>query len=109
MTKQKLKFGFSWSCAFCGIPDAYSYRHTAIISLIAPLTLFSIVFITLAIAFHGVNMMLYLLFALLFAIHFAGCVGDMYVTLLFLTRFRDKTTLMRDTGPEQTFYQKKGD
>ena len=26
MTKKKLTFGISWSCAFCGVPDAYVTR-----------------------------------------------------------------------------------
>jgi hypothetical protein len=38
--------------------------------------------------------------------HLGGCVGDDYVTLLFLFKFKDKTTLVQDTGPKQTIYVK---
>ena len=37
-------------------------------------------------------------------IHIGGCVGDLYDAALYLFRFRDPLTLMRDTGPKQSFY-----
>ena len=42
--------------------------------------------------------------ALLLAVHVGGCTGDLWNTLLYLTRFRDPRTLTRDTGPLQSFY-----
>ncbi len=104
MTGQKLSYGFSATVAFCGVPDIYVYRKTALVSLLAPFTVFSIIFIAAMILipndFHKI------LCAFLFSAHFGGCVGDLYDTILYLTRFRDPGTLMRDTGPAQTFYIK---
>ena len=104
MTGQKLTYGFSGTVAFCGVPEIYVYRKTAVISMLAPFTVFSVVFIAAMILIPGdFNK---LLCAFLFSCHFGGCVGDLYGTLLFLFRFRSPDTLMRDTGPAQTFYAK---
>lgn len=102
MTKQKLTFGLTLTVAYCGMPDIYTYRRTALISLLAPFTVFSILFIALMLLFKDQWDKAYA--GLLFAVHFGGCVGDLYDTLLYLTKFRDPRTLMRDTGPKQTFY-----
>ena len=42
----------------------------------------------------------------LFGIHFGGCVGDLYDTLVYLFKYKSPDTLMNDTGPKQTFYVK---
>lgn len=104
LTKQKLTFGFSWSCAFCGVPQCYVSRRIALISSAAPFVVFSIVFLAAAIILYPVSAALFFLFALLFAIHIGGCTGDLYLIFLFLKRYRDPAILMRDTGPEQWFY-----
>ena len=41
LTGEKLTFGISWSCAFCGVPHIYTYRRTAMISVVAPFAVFS--------------------------------------------------------------------
>ena len=105
MTHQKLTFGLTWSAAFCGVPDIYTYRKTALSSLVAPLTVFTLILLPLTIWLRTVNTGWYIVSGLLFALHFSGCVGDMYVTGLFLTKFKDPRTLMRDTGPAQWMYE----
>lgn len=102
MTKQKLKFGITFSAAFCGVPDIYVYRKTALISLLAPLTVFSVLLILAAVLLKNEWDKLYAL--ILFSIHFGSCAGDIYDTVLYLFKFRDSSVLMRDTGPKQTFY-----
>ena len=104
LTGQRLTYGFNGMVAFCGVPDIYVYRKTALISLLAPFTVFSVVFIAAMILIP--NDFYKILCAFLFSAHFGGCVGDLYDTLLYLFRFRDPATLMRDTGPAQTFYVK---
>ena len=104
LTGEKLTFGLSWSCAFCGVPKVYTYRKTALIALVSPLIVFSVVLIALTVALYFVSPIYYLMSAFLFGLHLGGCCGDIYVTLLFLFKFKDKRTLMRDTGPEQFFY-----
>ncbi len=104
LTGQKLTYGFSGTVAYCGVPDIYVYRKTALISLLAPFTVFSVLFIAAMILIP--NDFYKILCAFLFSAHFGGCVGDLYDTMLYLFRFRSPDTLMRDTGPEQTFYTK---
>lgn len=106
LTKQKLTFGISWSCAYCGVPNIYVYRKAAMIALIAPFTVFSLLFVGFIIWFYFYNGLMYFAMSLLFAIHVGGCVGDLYMFILFLFRYKDKTLLMKDTGPEQFLYQK---
>ena len=102
LTKQKLKFGITFSAAYCGVPDIYVYRNTALVSLLAPLTVFSVLFILSAVFLKNEWDKFYAL--ILFSVHFGSCSGDIYDTLLYLFRFKDNTVLMRDTGPKQTFY-----
>ena len=103
LTKQKLTFGFSWSCAFCGVPQCWVSRKTAILSSAAPFVVFSAAFIAAAVVLRPVSAVLFLLFALLFAVHIGGCTGDLYLIILMLFKYRDPALLMRDTGPEQWF------
>ena len=70
----------------------------------APLTVWTIVLLPLTIWLRGVDTGWYITIGLIFAIQISGCVGDMYVTWLFLTKYKDPRTLMRDTGPEQWMY-----
>ncbi|MBO4283492.1 MAG: DUF3267 domain-containing protein [Clostridia bacterium] len=100
LTGEKLTFGLKLTCAYCGVPDIYVTRRTALLSLLAPFTLFSVVFLVPFILLQGP---LSLGFLILFALHFGGCVGDLYDTFLLLFRLKGKL-LMRDSGPQQNFY-----
>ena len=104
LTHQKLTFGLTLTVAFCGVPDVYTSRKTALIALVAPFLTFSAILIPLTIWLHGVNKLYFLFSGILFSIHFGGCVGDLYMTYVLLFRFRDPRTLMNDTGPKQTLY-----
>ena len=102
LTKQKLTFGLTLSVAYCGVPNIYVYRKTALLSLLAPFIVFLPIF--LVPMFFLQNYLDILLFAFMLGMHVGGCVGDLYDTALYALVFRDKSTLMRDTGPKQTFY-----
>ncbi|MBR1606572.1 MAG: DUF3267 domain-containing protein [Clostridia bacterium] len=104
LTRQKLTFGFTATVAYCGVPDIYVYRRASMIALLAPFCVFTVVF-GLAVALLQDPWDKTFAAAVL-AIHLGGCVGDLYDTSLYLFRFRDPRTLMRDTGPRQTFYVK---
>lgn len=104
LTGQKLTFGISMTVAYCGVPQIYVYRRAALISLLAPFVVFNIVFLVPVFLFTNAWDKFYCL--VLFALHFGGCAGDLYDTLLYLFRFRSPKILMRDTGPKQTFYSK---
>lgn len=103
MTGEKLTFGISWSCAYCGVPNIYTYTKTAIFSSSAPLIVFSILFLALTVVAFFISPLLYYSAAALFAIHLGGCSGDMYI-LFKIASYKDKRLLVRDTGPEQFFY-----
>ena len=104
LTHQKLTFGITWSAAFCGVPNIYTYRRTALLSLVAPLTLWTIVFLPILIWLRNVDAGWYLVMGLVFSLHISGCIGDIYITRLFLKKYKDPRTLMRDTGPAQWMY-----
>ncbi|MDE6407487.1 MAG: DUF3267 domain-containing protein, partial [Anaeroplasmataceae bacterium] len=91
LTKQKLTFGLSWSCAYCGVPNIYVYRKTSIIALIAPFAVFSLVFGGLLVWFYFLNGVLYILMSFLFSIHIGGCVGDLFMFGLFLFKYKDNS------------------
>ncbi len=102
-TGEKLTFGMSWSCAFCGVPNIYVYRKTAIRACAAPLIVFSVVFLALTAISYCLHPFLYFASALMLGLHFGGCSGDVYL-LLLLAKHKDARVLMRDTGPEQFLY-----
>jgi hypothetical protein len=101
LTKQKLTFGLTLIVAFCGVPNIYTTRKTALYALFAPLVVFTLIFIPLIILLPA-NIYGFLVI-LLFATHFGGCIGDMYCIYLLLFKL-PKNTLVNDTGPKQTFY-----
>ena len=104
LTRHKLTYGLKLTVAYCGVPDIYVYRRTALISLLAPFTVFTLLFGCLMLFLPDPAWRL--VFAIMLAAHIGGCVGDLYDTLLYLFRFRDPETLMNDTGPAQRFYVK---
>ena len=104
LTRKKLTFGFEPPSAYCGVPDVYTYRITSLLSLFAPLTVYSIVFVLLFFIINEPFSRAMLL--LLLALHISGCVGDLYGIGLFLFRFKSPATLRRDFGPKQVYYTK---
>ena len=44
MTRQRLTFGLTLSAAFCGVPNIYVYRKTALIALLTPFAVFLPIF-----------------------------------------------------------------
>ena len=104
LTGEKLTFGLSWSCAFCGVPNIYTYRRTAIISVVAPFAVFTLLMLPLLVMLYFVSPLYFLIVAFIFGLHVGGCRGDLYVLCLFTFKFKDKKVLMRDTGPEQFFF-----
>lgn len=104
LTGEKLTFGMSWSCAFCGVPNVYTYRRTALVALVAPLCVFSVLLLGLIAVAFFVHPLFYWMATALFAMHLGGCCGDGYMTWLLLFKYRNPALLMRDTGPEQWLY-----
>ncbi len=103
LTGEKLTFGMTLSVAYCGVPHIYVYRRTALVALLSPFVVFTLLFGALLFLFSGWDQ-LYVAFLLSF--HIGGCSGDLYDTILYLTKLRDPQILMQDTGPKQTFYNR---
>ena len=104
LTGEKLTFGFSWSCAFCGVPHIFTYRKTALIAICAPFAVFTLLFLPLTALMYFVNPLFYLMAAALLGLHIGGCAGDLYLLALLLFKYRDSRLLMKDTGPEMTLF-----
>ncbi len=104
LTRQKLTFGLTPTVAFCGVPHIYTYRKAALIAICAPFAVFTVVFGALTAVMYFSNTWLYIVSALLFSVHFGGCIGDLWLTFLLCAKFKDPRVLMRDTGPEQWIY-----
>lgn len=104
LTGEKLTFGISWSCAFCGVPNIFVYRKAAIISAAAPLVVFTLIFLPVTAALYFVNPFIYFLGAVLLGMHLGGCCGDIYLICLLSWKFKNERTLVKDTGPEQFIY-----
>lgn len=103
-TGEKLTFGLSWSCAFCGVPNIFTYRRTALFAVSAPLIVFTLIFIPVLVMTYCLSPLYFLLSSIIFGLHLGGCSGDMYIMYLFLFRYKDKNALMNDTGPVMTLY-----
>ena len=103
LTGEKLTYGISWSCAFCGVPNIYTCRKTALVALVAPLIVFSVVLGGLCVWMFFVDHWFYFMSAFLLGLHLGGCSGDIYM-MMVLSKYKDPKLLMKDTGPEQTLY-----
>ena len=86
------------------LTTALFYAALALIALLAPFAVFSLLFSALAAGLYFVNHTYYAVIILVLGIHFGGCIGDLYLTLLLLFKYKNKHLLMRDTGPEQFIY-----
>ena len=104
LTKEKLTFGISWSCAFCGVPHIYTYRRTALISALAPLVVFSAILLPIIALSFLFAPGIYFTLVIVFGLHLGGASGDIYLSLLLGMKYRNPLTLINDTGPEMTVY-----
>ena len=74
------------------------------IAVVAPFAVFTLLFIPILILLYFVSPLYYMIMAVVFGLHLGGCGGDLYVSYLLISKFKNNNTLMRDTGPEQFFY-----
>lgn len=105
LTKRKLTFGLTFSVAYCGVPDIYTYRKTSLAALPAPFVVFNFVF-GLPLFFLKDNADIFMC-AVMLGLHVGGCIGDLYDTALLLFKYKSPLTLIKDDGPKQTIYVKK--
>ena len=102
-TGRKLTYAISLRSVYSGVPDVYLYRPYALITALAPLALFSCVFIPLLIYVYYQHALAYLAVAFMLGMHLGACAADVYVCILALGT-REARLLIRDTGTEQFFY-----
>ncbi len=105
LTKEKLTFGLTWSAAYCGLPNLFVGKKTALIAVLSPFVLFTTLFVVL-VACVG-NTPYGIAVKLIFAVHTGGCAGDLYDAALLLFRYR-KGCLMNDDGLRQVFFVQDG-
>lgn len=107
LTKQKLKFGMTLTVAYCGLKEGYVNKKASLIATLAPFVLHGI-WMIIAIIFVPANIWAIVLI-FLFAVHFGGCVGDLWVTCILLFEYPGKAVLVSDDGPCQRFYTYSGE
>lgn len=99
-SREKITYGLTLSYAYAGNPNYYFGRNSYLIIGLAPAVLLNAVLL-LGVAFTsgGLSMIFYQLFV----VHFAGCVGDFYISALLLLKY-PVDTLIRDSGVSMEFY-----
>ena len=102
LTKQKLRFGLTLTVAYCGLKEGYVNKKTALISVLAPFVIHSI-WMIIAIFLIRVEVVCFVLI-IIFALHFGGCCGDLWVSALLIFKYRNRQVLMCDNGPKQQFF-----
>ncbi len=102
-THQKLTFGISLTCAYCGVPNLYIKKVPMLITCLAPFVIFTIIGLVALVLVADIAAKALIL--IIFAVHVGGCVGDLYVTLIMLFKYKGDL-LINDTGAVQTFYVK---
>lgn len=103
-TGEKLTYGFAPTCAYCGVPKIFTYRKTAILAVLAPFVIFTVILVPALIACYFFNAGLYLALGIVFAMHLSDCSGDLYVAFLFAIKYKNNRTLMNNTGPKMAFF-----
>ncbi len=98
---EKLSFGWKLVYAYCGSKEAAMRPNEYFIVALAPLVVFSLVFIPLMF----INKELSLVWYALEAMNVSGSIGDIYVTVK-LWKERNNDTLITDSGTDMTFWSK---
>jgi hypothetical protein len=101
LTKEKLTFGLTLTVAFCGVPNIYVSKKTALFAITGPFILFSVILLPILIIMP--TNLIYCALVMIFGLHISGCVGDLYGMFYLLSQ--KGNILMNDTGPKQTFYK----
>lgn len=113
-TREKLKFGMSWSCAFCGVPNIYVYRKYTLIAVLLPVLLFTVLLVPIMAvcaaladgAYSKLVTFIYYASSFVLGINIGGSSGDLFLAFLLFFKYRRRDTLIRDTGPEQYIYER---
>ena len=98
-TKEKVKFGFHGFAASASVPNVYFYKRHYLLVAVAPAIILNLILLICCFIFENEY---FLMFYIILALHFAGCIGDFYVFFRLL-KFK-KDTLIEDTGIGMRFF-----
>ncbi|MGL6198076.1 MAG: DUF3267 domain-containing protein [Lachnospiraceae bacterium] len=98
-SKGKVRYGFKRFYAYACSPDYYFRKNEYIIIGLAPFIILNLLMVLMLLFVKGA--LFYVLYIIL-AVHFVGCIGDLYVVIK-LIKYKPET-LIRDTGDKMEFY-----
>ena len=100
-TDEKLSFGWKLVYAYCGSKEAVVDRKEYYAVALAPLLVFSVVFISLMV----LNPSLSLVWYVMEIMNVSGSVGDIYVSIK-LRKEKSRDILITDSGTEMSFWSR---
>ena len=100
-TDEKLSFGWKLVYAYCGSKEAVVDRKEYYAVALAPLLVFSVVFISLMV----LNPSLSLVWYVMEIMNVSGSVGDIYVSIK-LRKEKSRDILITDSGTDMTFWSR---
>ena len=100
-TEEKISFGWKFLYAYCGSKTAVVKRGEYYLVALAPLAVFSLVFILLMV----LNPTLSFVWYLMEIMNFSGSIGDIYVSFK-LSKKREKDILITDSGTDMSFWSR---
>ena len=100
-TDEKLSFGWKLVYAYCGSKEAVVDRKEYYVVALAPLLVFSVVFISLMF----LNPSLSLVWYVMEIMNVSGSVGDIYVSIK-LRKEKSRDILITDSGTDMSFWSR---
>ena len=100
-TDEKLSFGWKLVYAYCGSKEAVVNRKEYYAVALAPLLVFSVVFISLLV----LNPSLSLVWYVMEIMNVSGSVGDIYVSIK-LRKEKSRDILITDSGTDMSFWSR---
>ena len=100
-TDEKLSFGWKLEYAYCGSKEAVVDRNEYYAVALAPLLVFSVVFISLMV----LNPSLSLVWYVMEIMNVSGSVGDIYVSIK-LRKEKSRDILITDSGTDMSFWSR---
>ena len=100
-TDEKLSFGWKLVYAYCGSKEAVVDRKEYYAVALAPLLVFSVVFISLMV----LNPSLSLVWYVMEIMNVSGSVGDIYVSIK-LRKEKSRDILIKDSGTDMSFWSR---
>ena len=100
-TDEKISFGWKFLYAYCGSKTAVVKRGEYYLVALAPLAVFSLVFILLMV----LNPTLSFVWYLMEIMNISGSIGDIYVSFK-LSKKREKDILITDSGTDMSFWSR---